>query len=265
MFLYHGTSFEYIERIRSQGVLPSRETKKSNWNTPESNNYESRNDAVYLSDAYSPYYAFHQYYKRLLEYYKRSIELNSLNLKQTSNKLTTVSSKLALIEIDTNSLEQDKFYPDEDFLVKSNLPCKIGETEEERIEYFKENLEYYQDYLKDSLEKMGNCCYFGVIPPTAISRITKWCCKDVDILKTLSYDYVDHKGVFPFYDQEDSQILRLLTQCFAKREFQLDELLFLCKTKFKLDDNFDYDKTKDILIQEIEKIEIVCDKDCDTI
>ena len=28
---------------------------------------------------------------------------------------------------------------------------------------------------------------------------------------------------------------------------------------------FDYDKIKDILIQEIERIEIVCDKDCGTI
>ncbi|QYX30669.1 hypothetical protein [Sphaerospermopsis torques-reginae] len=260
MLLYHGTSFENIERIRSQGVLPPRETKKSNCSVSELNDYESRNDAVYLSDAYAPYYAFYQYYDPLMK------QLCS-QLTKPSIELTTVSSKGALIEIDIDSLEQYKFYPDEDFLAhSSNLLYQIGETVKERTNYFKENLESYQDYLKDSLQEMGNCCYIGVIPPTAISRITTWCCKEVKILKALSYDYVyDKGGVTIFHDQEDSQILRLLTKCFAKREFQIDELLFLCKTKFQLDDNFDYDKTKDILIQEIERIEIVCDKDCDTI
>ncbi|MBD2292525.1 hypothetical protein H6G06_03255 [Anabaena sphaerica FACHB-251] len=140
---------------------------------------------------------------------------------------------MALIEIDINSLEKDKLYPDEDFLALSNLPCQIGETPEERTKYFKENLESYQDYLKDSLQKMGNCCYLGIIPPAAISRITKWCCNEVKILNKWSYKDVDKKdGVVPFHDQEEGQILRLLTQCFAKREFQLDELLFLCQKKF---------------------------------
>ena len=67
-------------------------------------------------------------------------------------------------------------------------------------------------------------------------------------------------GVTPFYDQEDSQILRLLTKCFAKREDELDELLILCQKKFPLYENFDYEKIKDILIQEMEKIDIVYDK-----
>ena len=259
MLLYHGTSFENVERIRSQGVLPPRETKKSNWSMPESNDYESRNDSVYLSNAYSQYYAFDQYYAALSKQF-------SSQLIEPPIEFTTLSSKVALIEIDIDSLKQYNLYPDEDFLARSNLPCKIGETLEERTKYFKENLESYQGYLKDSLQEMGNCCYIGVIPPTAISRITTWCCKEVRILKALSYDYVyDKGGVTIFHDQEDSQILRLLTKCFAKREFQIDELLFLCKTKFQLDDNFDYDKIKDILIQEIERIEIVCDKDCGTI
>ncbi|MFN5955557.1 MAG: hypothetical protein ACK6A9_02145 [Dolichospermum sp.] len=236
MFLYHGTSFENVPRILSQGLLP-RGSENGNWSTDESNSYKSRKDAVYLSDAYAPYYAFAPYYASLLKFYSQQIK--------PSTELTIVSSKGALIEIDIDSLEQDKLYPDEDFLARSNLPCKIGETLEERTKYFKENLESYQGYLKDSLQEMGNCCYIGVIPPTAISRITKWCCKEVKILKEWSYDYVyDKGGVTIFHDQEDSQILRSLTKCFAKREFQIYD---------------DYDK-KDILIQEMEKIEIAYDK-----
>lgn len=237
MFLYHGTSFENVPRILSQGLLP-RGSENGNWSTSESNSYKSRKDAVYLSDAYAPYYTFAQYYASLLKFYSQQIK--------PSTELTIVSSKGALIEIDIDSLEQDKFYPDEDFLVRSsNLRSEIGETIPERTEYFGENLESYQDYLNDSLQKMGNCCYLGVIPPTAISRITKWCCKEVKILKEWSYDYVERKGgVTPFHDQQDSQILRSLTKCFAKREFQLYD---------------DYDK-KDILIQEMEKIEIAYDK-----
>ncbi|MBD2293211.1 hypothetical protein H6G06_06855 [Anabaena sphaerica FACHB-251] len=265
MFLYHGTSFENVERIRSKGVLPPRETKKSNWSMPESNDFESRNDAVYLSEAYSPYYAFTQYYKRLY----------SFNLKQTSNELTTVSSKLALIEIDIDSLEKDKLYPDEDFLVQSNLPCKIGETLKERTKYFKENLESYQDYLKDSLQKIGNCCYIDLIPPTAISRITKWCWNDVKILRWWNYDYISDKGgVTIFKDQDQSQLYRLLTRCFAKREFQPDELLSLLEKELqvnnianyefseylrKLDQNAyfeNYKSWKDALIQEMQNIHI---------
>ncbi|MTJ13073.1 hypothetical protein FJR11_10805 [Anabaena sp. UHCC 0187] len=240
MFLYHGTSFENVPRILSQGLLPRR-SGNGNWSMPESNSYESRKDAVYLSNAYAPYFS-------------------SISSANTGNKR-------ALVEIDIDSLEQDNLYPDEDFLTySSNLLSEIGKTVEERTPYFRENLESYQDYLQDSLQKMGNCCYIGIISPTAISRITTWCKDDVKILHRLSYGYVEEKGgVTPFHDQEDSQILRLLTKCFAKREFQIDELLSLCQKKFQIDDNFDYDKTKDILIQEMEKIEIVYDKDYDTI
>ena len=100
MLLYHGTSFENVERIRSQGVLPPRETKKSNWSMPESNDYESRNDSVYLSNAYSQYYAFDQYYAALSKQF-------SSQLIEPPIEFTTLSSKVALIEIDIDSLKQD--------------------------------------------------------------------------------------------------------------------------------------------------------------
>jgi hypothetical protein len=131
MLLYHGTRLENVPSILSQGLLP-RYTKKSNWSIIESNYYESRNDAVYLSDAYALWYA-------------------------------NTSSNGALIEVDIDCLEKNKFYPDEDFLAhSSNLLCEIGETVEERTKYFRENLESYQDYLKDSLQEIGNCLYRSV-------------------------------------------------------------------------------------------------------
>jgi hypothetical protein len=252
MLLYHGTSFENIESIRSKGILPPRETKKSNWSMPDSNDYESRKDAVYLSNTYALYYA-------------------------------SLSSKGALVEIDIDSLKQDNLYPDEDFLAQSNLPCKIAETVEERTKYFKENLESYQSYLKDSLQEMGNCCYLDLIPPTAISRITTWYVNDVKILHWWNYDYfIIQNGIAILKDKDEVQLLRLLNRCFAKREFQineLNELLFLLEKKldmnYALNHDFcnllkrlhrngylDYEKPwKDALIEEMEKIDIVHDKD----
>jgi hypothetical protein len=245
MFLYHGTSFEKVPRILSQGLLP-RGFENGNWSIPKSKDFESRKDAVYLSDAYAPYYG-------------------------------NLCSKGALVEIDIDSLEQDNLYPDEDFLANSlNLFSEIGETVQERIKYFKENLESYQYLLKDSLQEMGNCCYIGKIPSSAISHITTWCKDDVKILHRLSYDYVyDKGGVTIFKDQDQRQLYRLLTRCFAKRESQLDELLSLLEKEFqvnnianyefskylrKLDQNgyFDnYKSWKDALIQEMKKINII--------
>lgn len=86
MFLYHGTSFENIERILHQGILPRRETKKSNWFMPDSNDFESRNDAVYLSNAYAPYYAFHQYYYSSMEQLRSQLIKPSIELTKVSSQ-----------------------------------------------------------------------------------------------------------------------------------------------------------------------------------
>jgi Cdc6-like AAA superfamily ATPase len=88
-------------------------------------------------------------------------------------------------------------------------------------------------------------------------------------------------GVTPFHDQKDSQILHLLTKCFAQREFQihdLNELLSLLEKKLDMNHALNYEfcnwlkrlhrngylddekPLKDVLIEQMGKIDIVCDK-----
>jgi hypothetical protein len=53
MILYHGTTKKALDRILKEGIKP-RESRESNWE----GHGVSRQDLVYLSDCYAPYYAF---------------------------------------------------------------------------------------------------------------------------------------------------------------------------------------------------------------
>lgn len=231
MLLYHGTCFENVPGILSQGLLPSG-SENGNW----FDEYKSRPDAVYLSDAYAPYYAY---------------MCGLLKMKICMG---------ALIEIDIDLVEKHNFYPDEDFLAHSNLDLEVGEEITERTRNFRDDLKNYQQFWQNSLQQMGNCCYIGAIPLSAISRVTTWRWNDVEILKQWSYNYVYYNnGVSIFKDQDQGQLYRLLTKCFAKREVDLEQLLLLqkkCAPEANLDD--EYEAT---LITQMNKINIEYDKD----
>lgn len=53
LILYHGTSSKYLPSILREGIKPRKLTRQSNWKTT----IESRNDMVYLTNAYALYFA----------------------------------------------------------------------------------------------------------------------------------------------------------------------------------------------------------------
>ena len=52
MILYHGTTARHLHAIQQHGLLPRRITSESNW----SGNVPSKEEFVYLTDAYPVYY-----------------------------------------------------------------------------------------------------------------------------------------------------------------------------------------------------------------
>lgn len=88
MVLYHGTSTEYRELIRTQGIRPRCETgQPSNWKGP----VESKSDLVYLTSCYPVYFA--------------SCAINEVNDEFVHDLL------ILEVNVDPNNL-----FPDEDFV-----------------------------------------------------------------------------------------------------------------------------------------------------
>lgn len=145
MKLYHGTNAANLEAILKQGIKPRYLRKtKGNWQ----HSIESNPRSVYLTNCYALYFAFSAKGK---------------------------SKDLAIIEIDTDRLNPFRFAPDEDYLEQASrgqaLP-EAGQGMHERTRYYrKKALSHYQHYWKDSLEGLGTCGYYGLIPPDAITRV----------------------------------------------------------------------------------------------
>jgi hypothetical protein len=131
--LYHGTTTTYLKKILRGGLKP-RGDGESQWAK-----YPSRSDMVYLTVAYPFYFA--------------------LNAARGSGKPV-------VFEIDANCLDQDRFYPDEDCV------CQVLKTENSKVRpaQVRRDLEKYQGHWMGSLRALGNCCYKGKIPRTAITR-----------------------------------------------------------------------------------------------
>jgi hypothetical protein len=132
MKLYHGTSTKRLDEILKHGLRPRKGRKcKSNWKE-----YPSRTDMVYLTSAYPFYFA-----------------------ASAAGK----GEDPVVFEIDTTLLEEGNFFPDEDFISQ-------GMKDIANHDKYRENLELYQHHWELSVEKLGNCCYKGVIPAKAITR-----------------------------------------------------------------------------------------------
>lgn len=142
MLLRHGTSSKNLESILNHGLIPRGE-EKGNWE----HSVSSRPDCVYLTSIYSSYFACS----------------------------ACEDEPWMMVEIDTDVLDQSLLLPDEDFLeqvtrTQTEFPC-FGKEMKERTEWFRDNLESFQRYWMDSVEKLGNCCHQGWIEPDAITRI----------------------------------------------------------------------------------------------
>lgn len=143
MKLYHGTMFD--QRILDEGIKPRRLTKKNNWK----NSVSSHPDAVYLTAAYAPYFAV--------------------------NACKKPKDIAAVFEIDLELLDYSNLAPDEDSLEQSGRRCGDNLPEEwkmpKRTEYYRKNLREFSHHWLKSVECLGNCCHFGTIPSSAITRV----------------------------------------------------------------------------------------------
>lgn len=146
MRLYHGTTEEAALKAMEQGLKPRSFTaKKSNWRL------KSRDDAVYLTDAYALYFAIGAYGSRKL-------------------------GRLAVIEVETDRLPLWNLTADEDALEqvgrgRDGLPN--GWSMRRRTAHYRRSLEKYCDgqAWQSSLRVLGNCAYLGIIGPDAITRV----------------------------------------------------------------------------------------------
>jgi hypothetical protein len=141
MKIYHGTNAEYLGEILRNGIKPRKLTGKDNWKH-QPKEYQSVNNAVYLTTAYPLYFA-----------------------TATSDNL-----QLLVLEIDFDKLDKEKVFPDEDFLAQvlsrqKNFTLKISHKTIKKA-----GLSCFQNYWEMSLKKMGTCCYMGTIEPKLITR-----------------------------------------------------------------------------------------------
>jgi hypothetical protein len=153
MKLYHGTSFEYLEQILKEGIRP-RGSKPSNWSK-----FKSRPDMVYLTTTYPFFFA-------------RAVESKLPN------------EKVVVFEIESNLLDQENFFPDEDFIyqVLQGQYKKEGKKPPSHL-HIKRRLEDYQQNWQLSLKGLGNCCYNKTIPS---SMIIRYCIVDFSQRKRLA-------------------------------------------------------------------------------
>lgn len=150
MKLYHGTSTRWLPNILRQGLEPrGRRTSRSNW----TETVPSNPSCVYLSDCYAPHFAFKAADAR--------------------------GGDCAVIEIETNRLPTPHFLlPDEDCLEQSGrgVDGVPGNMRERTLHYRREMFRRFagSDAWELSLEYLGTCCYHGIVPPGAITRVATW-------------------------------------------------------------------------------------------
>lgn len=154
MLLYHGTSALNLDSILKKGILP-RGRKKGNWEE-----FPSHKKLVYLTKAYPFYFA-------------------GCSLKK--------SEKALVLEIDTDLLDENNLFPDEDFIAQSSGD-QFGKTSKIRQANILRQLDGLRHYWKLSLEKIGNCGHLGTILPKAIVR---YCLFDTRERKDITLQMMD--------------------------------------------------------------------------
>lgn len=135
--LYHGTTATRLGSILRQGLRPRGKSRRGNWR-----DYPSRQDMVYLTTAYAPYFAINA---------------------------TAQDGVALLVEVDTDHLDPTKCYPDEDFVAQ----CLAFQEKRPLMSVHDgvmADLDQYQHLYSASVQGMGNLAYRGTIPADAITR-----------------------------------------------------------------------------------------------
>lgn len=146
MLLYHGTAKKYLKTILTKGLRPRRNV--GNWE----HTIVSNPTLVYLTSTYAPYFG-----------------------------MNAGGEDFLVIELDSTHLDEANFRPDEDGLeqltrgrVVRGIPSNINTASmEKRTEFFRDNIDGFQQYWHNTLEALGTCAYKGVIPVTAFTRIAE--------------------------------------------------------------------------------------------
>jgi hypothetical protein len=155
MKLYHGTSGAFLSDILTNGIKPRGAKGTNNWKHTVNSNPK----CVYLTDSYAPYFAF--------------------NAVQGD-------ARCAVIEVDTDLLDDDNLFPDEDFLEQANRGSDgiDGNMKQRTLHYRKKQFSY--NYIPGTIQKdlitwweaslryLGTCSHRGVIPVSAITRVVHW-------------------------------------------------------------------------------------------
>lgn len=146
MLIYHGTNELVARKAINESLKPRICTGKSNWK----HTIESNPNLIYLTTTYAPFFA--------------------LSCKKSNEKF-------GIIEIDTDFLDVNNLFPDEDFIEQATRHEKgilgiKGNTIEQRTKWIRKNIEFFQPFWEKSIKGIGNCAYKGIIAPSAISRIS---------------------------------------------------------------------------------------------
>jgi hypothetical protein len=139
MKVYHGTSDRMLSSILSRGLRPRGKTSDGNWKS-----YPSRNDMVYLSTAYAPYFAW-----------------SAVDIKK--------DEKALLVEVDLDLLKVEKLYPDEDFIAQALAKQKNVSIDAVHGKV-RRTISGYRHHAHDSLHGLGNIAHRGIVPVSAITR-----------------------------------------------------------------------------------------------
>ena len=140
--LYHGTTTKHLDHILKKGITPRYKNSIGNWK-----DNPSRDDMVYLSDAYACYFAY----------------------------VTAGEQGGEPLVLEVN-VKKDRLYPDEDYLEQFTRidpawkDIVENTTMEHRTKHFKDTLLDFKDYFEDSLKFLGNACYKGIIKPKNIVK-----------------------------------------------------------------------------------------------
>ena len=166
MKIYHGTTELVARKALTEGLKPRALHNQSNWkHTVESNKH-----MVYLSTIYAPYFGL------------CAISKNKENI--------------GIVEIETDLLDESNLRPDEDYIeqaTRNDLDFNKffknkAKTMKGRTGYISKNLDLLAPFWKTSIENIGNCCYKGIIPPQAITRVAITSLFKVPSIMLLAFD-----------------------------------------------------------------------------
>ena len=132
MILYHGTSERHLHAIQRHGLLPRRITGESNW----SGNVASKEEFVYLTDAYPVYFAV-----------------------GPALAAEDAPADLLILKVE---VDEDRLYPDEDFIAWALTDGVQGVRQEEMNPFIDPRA--YKDAWHLSLQHNGVVCTPEVLP-----------------------------------------------------------------------------------------------------